>query len=1142
MRTRSLRLLFIGLASLGTVFGQSGNASLAGSVLDIHQGAIPGATVTIRNTGTGLSNSTTTTSEGTYRFVNIAVGTYDVSFEAANFSRYIQRGVALQAGQHAVLNAALKPGAVQEVISVVEDAPLLNTTTAEISSRFDSNRLADLPLSTDGNVLRVLLSVPGVTQLGPNQSVAVNGLTFSSNGGRVRSNSFTLDGQDMNDPNLSGGQVLLNNPDAIAEVQIVTNQFLAEYGRTSGSVVNIVGKSGTSQYHGSGLFFYNGRGLNSCSNLDKAAGFCDPTAPDPFHRMAPPRKEFRYGFTFGGPVPLPAGRGAALRRAKNTFFFGDYLKWTDRQLGSGTTINGAPTVEGRTTLQEYFGNLPQVQALLKSVPPGTSNFLNINAGGRAVQVGSLTGSLPATFDNSQGSVRIDHTFSDRNLIYLRYRGSGSKSDGEQATPPGLDTLSTVDTHSALLAWDQSFSSRLSNEARIAWTRLDARFFARDRSADTIPSIEIVELGMNGAAHTASRTAFGSSTNLPQTRKTDVYQLTDNFTFLKNQHAFKFGFDVRRRNVESFFIANTRGRLLYTTLDNFLIDRAQVASITLPLRGGDVLASYGWNESYAFAQDEWRPRRSLTLTLGIRYEYPGNTFGSLIALNKRVLAANDNNPAFSFSPEPKVDNNNLMARVGFAWNPQTRSTGLIGLLTGANKSVIHGGYARSYDPSYIVVNANVFNSFPFVANQNIEQTQPGFATIQSLRGGSPSTLDPKAAGQLTRIVVADDYRMPAADQFSLEYNRELTQNTLISVGYVGTRGIGLLQLVDGNPRFPCPFGSGLPATNTCNNTGFDPFTGKPVPIVLAPRMDPTRGMIQVRGNTASSSYHSLQASFEARFSGGFTGALHYTWSSFIDTATDAFATSPNEALLPMDPFHPEADRARSSLDHPHRLAANFVYEFPSPYGRKGWLGKLLGGWQVSTIIAAQSGTPFSVLNGSDPAGVGTGIRPNIYTNLDVSHMSVAELYSIDQQLRRQALATAAANFSALLPGPCAPGMLPGTPLNNLLFAKASARITCSSAGVRSYAVDFSGVEPGQSFGASGRNLLRSDAFRNVDVGIAKLTQVTEKIEVQLRADVFNLFNHRNFGVPEAQVSSASFLNQWATDGGNRRVVVGAKVLF
>src|SRR5262249_5230943 len=397
--------------------------------------------------------------------------------------------------------------------------------------------------------------------------------------------------------------------------------------------------------------------------------------------------------------------------------------------------------------------------------------------------------------------------------------------------------------------------------------------------------------------------------------------------------------------------------------------------------------------------------------------------------------------------------------------------------------------------------------------------------------------------LSRTVATEDFRLPRTDQFSLDYQRELTPDTVLRIGYVRTRGKGLFQTLDENPRLACPFGSGLAGTNTCNNTGIDPFTGTAVPTVLAPRVDPARGTIRLFATSASSAYDALQTSFEKRLGRGLSGALHYTWSKFIDTASDVLN------VVPMDSFDPNADRARSNYDHPHRLTGNAVYELPFIREREDLVGKLFGGWQINTNLTFQSGAPFSVLNGQDPAGAlagisalgGDSIRPNVYTNLDVSRMSVPQLYAINQQLLHQALTTAEANFSALPARACVPGLLPGTPLNNLLFSRATARITCSATGVRGFIVDFNGVEPGQRFGSTGRNTLRSDGIRTVDFGIIKNTRLTENTRIQLRADMFNAFNHRNFGIPESRSNAVNFLNQWATDGGNRRIVLGARLL-
>lgn len=1157
---KSLKVLFmtlLTLSSFGLALAQSSTGSISGTVSDERQGVIQGASVTVKNVDTGFTRTSTVDSEGRYRFVNLPIGSYEVTVEAANFTKYVQTGITLLVNQDAVINTALKPGGVAEVVTVAENASVLNTTTAEVSTRFDERRLSELPIATNRNVFNVLLSVPGVSQISPNQSGFANGVSFSSNGGRLRSNNFMIDGQDINDPSVSGGQIPLNNPDAIQEARIITNQFLAEYGRNSGSIVNFIGKSGTNDFHGSMFIFHNNNRLNSCSNLDKAAGFCNKNATDESRTRAPHRIENQFGFTIGGPVYFPTFEKPWYWAGKDkTFFFGDLQRWTDRALGSGSTINGAPTAAGRATLQQFFGSLPQVQALLAFVPPGTTNVQNITAGGQVIQVGNLTGSSSSVFNNDQGSFRIDHRFNENNLLYGRYRGSKSESTGGgQVTPPGITNIVLTKTYAATIVLNSIISSNLSNEARIAWSRFDSSTNAQDPSSETIPSIEISELGMNGFNALASRTAFGLAVNLPQFRINDTYQITDSLTYITGDHAFKFGVDLRRTDVSSFFLPTTRGRLQYTTLNNFLLDTAQVASINLPLRGGDTLAFYRWKEYYVFAQDEWKIKPNFTLTYGLRYEYPGDSFSNLKALNERILTANNNNPGFIYEPQPEVDTNNFMPRLGFNWMPRTRDTGILGFLTGGDKTVLRGGYSRTYDANFININLNIFSSFPFVAIENVPSTQPAFVRIQSLVGGSPNIPSVAAALLQTRTVVSGDFRAPATDQFSLELQRELSSDMVMKIGYVRTRGTGLFQTVDGNPRRPCVFGSGLAGTNTCNNTGINPFTGTAVPRVLAPRADPARGTIRLRTNSASSTYDALQVSLNKRLSRGFSGGIHYTWSVFIDDASEIFNPSGGEVAVSMDSFNRNLDRGRSSYDRPHRLAGNIVYEFPFYRDQSGFAGKLLGGWQVNSNFTFQSGAPFSVLNGLDPAGaldginalVGDAIRPNVYTNLDVSRLTVADLFLINQQLRNQALATAQANFNALPAGPCVPGLLPGAALNNLLFARAAARITCTTnqmTGVitRGFVVDFNGIEPGQRVGNAGRSLLRSDGISNVDFGVIKNTMIGERMRLQLRADMFNVFNNRNFGIPEGRGNAASFLNQWATDGGNRRIILGARFVF
>ncbi len=551
----------------------------------------------------------------------------------------------------------------------------------------------------------------------------------------------------------------------------------------------------------------------------------------------------------------------------------------------------------------------------------------------------------------------------------------------------------------------------------------------------------------------------------------------------------------------------------------------------------MISFYRWHQFYVYGQDQWKIRPNLTLSYGVRYEYPGDSFQYLRELNQRILAANNNDPAFRFEPDPKKDMNNWMPRIGFNWNPQTSDKGLMGLLTGGNRLVLRAGYARTYDANLTIINGNVFLSFPFFATQNTSLTN-AFRTL--INTTIPNISNP---GQLSRTVVSGDFRAPAGDQISLDVQRELSVNVIFKIGYVRTRGTALFQTVDGNPRLPCHFGTG---PGTCNTTGIDRNTGAPLPSaapILAPRVDPSRGVITLRTNSAASTYDALQISLEKRLSRGFSFGVHYTWSSFIDTASDIFAPSVADSAVSQDPFDRNSDRARSSYDRPHRLSGNFVYELPFFAEQRGFVGKLLGGWQLNSFFNFQTGAPLTALNGSDPAGANsaTSIRPNVFTNLDVSRMSVAQLFLINQQQRLQAIAQAQQIFNSLPPGPCFAGWLPGPPLPFTLFSAPRGRITCSQ-GQRALVVDFSGVPEGQRVGNAGRNIMRADPITNVDIGIIKNIQLAENVRTQFWIDLFNAFNSRNFGIPSGVASSPGFLNQWATDGGNRRIRFGARLVF
>ncbi len=1074
------------------------SGTILGEVRDQQQAFIPKATVTLRNVQTNESRTTETDGAGRYRFNNVAVGNYELSVEAAGFGKYVQSGITLSLDQSAVVNASLKPGDVEATVSITEDASLLNTTTAEVGVRFDSRRVSELPLAPNRNIYNIALSAPGVTQLGTGQTAfaggavgGTSGVSYSANGGRIRSNNFMIDGQDNNDFGVAGASVPLNNPDLIQEVRLVTNQFTAEYGRNGSSVFNAITKSGNNQFHGSAFWFHNGNALNSCSNTNKAAGFCNPNATDPSRRHAPFRIENQVGGTIGGPLHLPRfGEGGPgyISGKDRTFFFFSVQRWYDRQLGTGATLRGAPTEAGRQVLQAAAGNRPQVAALLRFLPAaqtpiGTSASFIANGQTFSVPLGSLTGSTSFAFDDWQASFRVDHRLNDRHNLSGRYiyQDGDTLGIGSQVTPPGFSSKQVTRNQGVNVSLTSVLTPKLVNEWRGAYLRAAPNTQALDSSALEIPSIEITELGLVGFNAATDRTGIGLGVNLPQYSFRNTYQMQNNTSYTTGGHAFKFGFDIRRNQLAQLFKPTTRGRLQYSSLNRFVNDVAQSSTINKDLPGVAEVLHLDWHDFFFYGQDEWKIRPNFTLTYGLRYENPGQPIGDLVDFNAPVLAAAGNDPRFRVGPIPGRDNNNFQPRIGFNWNLQTSADGMIGFLTGGDKLVLRGGYSRTHDYTFTNIALNIWSAFPFVAafiSPTAPVTLPGETAASNGVVNAFSNLNnpPINPDAFARTVVSEDFHSPTYDSYSLEVQREFSRDVILRLGYVGSRGTGLFQTLDGNPRLP----------------------------FSTVRVDPTQNVIRLRANSGSSTYHSMQVSFDKRLSQGFSAGLYYTWSSFIDDGSEIFNPSSGEVAVAQDSFNRGADRARSTYDRPHRLSGNIVYELPYLRSQRGLLGHILGGWQVNSFFTFQSGAPFTVLNGSDPTGalsgiaglVGDAIRPNLISTLDISRMSIEELFALRNSLF--------------------------TPLRGTAF--------------------------GERVGSAGRNILRADGINNVDFGILKNTRIGENHRLQLRADLFNATNTRNFGIPDGRAFStsgapnAAFLNQWSTNGGSRRIVVGVRYVF
>jgi hypothetical protein len=560
--TRWLCLALTLTALLTPGWSQSTTGSLTVVATDPTGAVIPDAAVTVRHVETNITRTAQTNSGGRAYFPALAIGSYEVTFQKTGFAKVSRTGINVALNQTAVVSQELKPAGSDEVVMVTEDAPLVNTTNSELGVRFDTDRLQDLPTSGMGalgggfrDVFSFGLSAPGVIQINQGNTGFANGTDYAVNGARVRSNNFIVDGQDVNEPGVAGVAVGWNNPDAIKEFQMITNQFTAEYGRNSGSVVNVVTKQGTNAFHGSLFWFHNSNPLNSLNNLDKA-NFTE----------APLRIENQIGGTFGGPI------------LKNrTFFFGSLQRWTDRRLGSGSEISSAPTAAGQALLQANGGNRPLVQALLTHLPPASTatgtvgycfspstwngplappQFTAGACGGGFIPVvvptGPITGANRITFNNWQWSSRVDHQLTNKHSINGRYMYNDTLEEGGgQATPAGLANVVPQRTQAAVFGVTSTLTERWLNEFRIAYNRFATSTDPQDPISLTIPSIEVANLGLNGFNAIGTRTAIGYGVNLPQSRINNIYQLTNNMGYSRSSHSMRWGVDYRKNRSLGF---------------------------------------------------------------------------------------------------------------------------------------------------------------------------------------------------------------------------------------------------------------------------------------------------------------------------------------------------------------------------------------------------------------------------------------------------------------------------------------------------------------------------------------------------------------------------------------------------------------
>ena len=1091
MVRHSLRTLLVLLlcALPAAALAQQETATISGTITDATGASVPNAVVIVTNVQTGISVRTEATEAGTYVVPSLRPGDYSIAVESKGFQKTVRTGVTLQVAQVARIDVTLQTGALTESVEVVAATPLLDTLTSSRGSVIDQKKIVELPLNgRDYNQLALLSPgvLPGTPRLA---SVNFKGV-LNVNGNRTFNNVFLLDGVDnisySNSFRGENVQLVQTSIEALQEFKIQTNAYSAEFGRSSGAVVNATIKSGTNTVRGSVYEFVRNDSLDANNFFSNALG-----APKP------KRERNQFGGAAGGPL------------VKNrTFWFGDYEGLRD--------LEGVPRVRQVPTAAEKAGLFSA--AVFDPFTAGRPEFSR-NAQGQwviprerwdpvgAAIVGlipdpnvansTIFASTPVTDTRTdQFDVRVDHQISPNMTLFGRY----SFVDTLTFRPAPLEGLAEGSFNDAFgsndmrsqglaigLTW--TVSPTLVGDIRFGYSAGDYYTTPPNYGVDgpaqiglkNVPSDPAITGGVP-KVNIQGFDAVGRHTSTPQFQTPRSWNPRATFSLNRGEHFIKFGGEFLHVQTRINDLNATIGRMNF---ENRFTNRA-VGDLLLGLPSQLALTSYtvmdqGQDMQFYFVQDDYRVSPKLTANVGVRYEYAtpprerDNQFANFDPATGTMIFATDGDVFDRALIHP--DRNNFAPRVGFAYTPMSRW-------------VVRGGYGVFYTHTVRQGREGLLGFNPPYLVDNLLQTGvTGAAAIASaapfrLVNGYPSgLLDPTTlAPTISRRAQDANQRTPYIQQYNIGVQYELRSDIVLDVAYVGNKGTKLNGFRNLNQR----------AVIT-NPDGSQAAGNRPYPAF---------GDIQWMENRVSSTYKSLQLRLEKRFTNGLTGNVSYTLGEALSGAPDHISTSGGGAGIdtgvfrePQDGNNLRAEYGPTEFDIRHRFVASYIWELPFGRGRhwgNSWnraMDLAFGGWQVTGIHVLQSGLALTAtLSGANVVNLGgeRRARPNLVgePELSESQRTLARWFNTDA-------------FAA-------------------------------------FAVP-------QAFGNAGVGIMRGPGVANFDFTFAKNFQVTDRRYFQFRTEIFNAFNHPNFGPPNIARDSSGF-GQILSAAPARIIQFGVKFYF
>ncbi len=1034
-------LLLVALLVLPPLYAQVATGDILGAVSDTTGAAIPNASVRIENTGTHALRSTQSGGDGSYTFTLLQPGTYKVTVSMAGFKSFVNPGLVLAAGDRARVDAPLQIGEMNQTVEVTAEPSALQTDSTNVGSSIEARAISDLPLN-GRNVFGLVQVAPGVNAGSPNSLTSGTrpddrrqSSSVSANGQYELLNNNLLDGLDNNE-RYKGLILVRPSVEAIQQVRVDTNTYTAEVGRTAGAAVTILTKSGTNQFHGSLYEFLR-------NDVTDARNFFARTSTLP-HK--PELRQNQFGGSIGGPI-----------FHNRTFFFADLEEF--RQVDATGTVytSTVPTLYE----EQHPGDLSDVGGPIVSViEPTALGYFKLFPAPNQAGTGFTPGVSvprnnflydPARVQNSTlGDLRIDQHFGQNDVLFGRYSynkvttyvpGQLPAVNNVQAGGTAFGLFpgnSAITVHNGQLNYSHIFSPHLLLELRVGYTLflnnvtpLNFGSNLNQNAAYSIPNANSC-LDCSGLAPITpgpGYAALGDAAFLPILLTEGNYQYAGDFTFTHGSHTIKAGGALIRRQVSNLQqnfgkpIISFSGATPQVGLSHFFAG----APFTYQRQGLTLRPHDSTWEPSVYIQDDWRARSNLTFNLGLRYD----TFTAPREKNgyNSDLNLGTGNLVISPTGGIKTDHANLAPRFGFA---DTLRPNL----------VVRGGFGLSFYASDIQ-NAFVLLNPPYsFATETVASTAPVSAGVVAVPTPSITNLSGSVAAK------PFNFKDAYVEQFNLLVQQDLHGN-VITVGYVGELGRHLAAQIP-NLQNPRPSGSAT------------------IPSQVYSAELPNVNTIQYFGDFASSSYNSLQTSFERRLSHGLTLNANYTLAHALDDTNNQ--STNGEAAYGLQPTQISTyDYGNSLLDIRNRIAVTADYAIPF-HGSGRLMRAALGDWQVNALSFWQTGAPISISSGVTQNG-------RAYINLPAVTTDRPDRIA-SPYLSNPGLTTPYFNIAA--------------------FAR----------------------QPLGAAGNAGRNFIHGPHQRRTDLSLFKTFPIRNEVSAQFRAEVFNLSNTPNFAQPSGQIASYS----------------------